>query len=511
MVVYLIYLYNGFIYIPQIFYSSILERNMRHTKRLLALITIVMLAGMQACQSPAPDTTGYDLPEPKNIILLVSDGMGYNHVLATNYYEHGEAEAQVYEQPGWLRLGLATYSAALIDGVDTTYLNGYAPRTAWEDAGYLPTDYTDSGAAATALSTGEKVFSGSIGIGMEGDTLTHISQAAKALDKSVGILASVPLSHATPAGFLAHNHERSNYEEIGKHMLFHSRADVIMGAGHPGYNNDGEQEEMSSRYIGSDELWEQIRANDGRTEFENNGDILYLQDADGDGNRDPWTFIDEREDFIALADGPAPKRLLGIPQVHNTLNQGRTMGEDERMPFEQPLNENVPTLEEMTRASLNVLEQNEKGFFVMIEGGAVDWASHDNHLGRMIEEQMDFNNSVDAAVEWVEENSSWDETLIIVTSDHECGYLTGPNHPDPVNDKVVNRGQGNLPEVAWHFDSHTNQLVPFYAKGPGVELFSMFAEEKDPVRGPFLQNTEVAQAIFMMWGKPDIAVHRLTD
>lgn len=449
------------------------------------------------------------MPYPKNIIFFVGDGMGYNHVLAANYYQYGQDGVQPYEQSDWLHLGQATYSAARFRDGDTTYLNGYAPRTAWEDPDYLMRDYTDSGAAATALSTGSKVFDGSIGIALGGDTLTHISQAAKARGKSIGIVSSVPLSHATPAGFAAHNHSRQNYVELGKYLLFSTQLDLIMAPGHPDYNNDGQAEEMSARYVGGREIWGQLMANDGRVSFTDGDHILYVQDVDGDGEHDPWTFIQDRADFVSLASGPTPKRVLGIPKAYSTLHQGRSYGEGEPMPFSTPLNDNVPTLEELTRASLNVLGQNDQGFFVMIEGGAIDWASHDNDIVRTIEEQIDFNNSVVAAIEWVETHSSWDETLIIVTSDHECGYLTGPNHPNPVNDAVVNMGQGELPQVQWNFDTHTNMLVPFYAKGPGVEIFSLFADEKDPVRGRFLQNTEIAQAIFLMWGKPQIEVHRL--
>jgi len=482
---------------------------MKKTRVLSYILLLISTGVLMSCQADLKEDA---LPNPKNIILFVGDGMGYNHVLATNYYQYGEANAQVYEQDEWLHLAQATYMAANIRNGDTIFMNGYAPRTAWEADAYLSSDYTDSGAAATALSTGMKTFGGSIGIGLYGDTLTHISQAAKALGKSKGIAVSVPLSHATPAGFVAHNEARHNYEEIGKYMLFHSRLDVLMGAGHPHYNNDGRPEEMSSRYIGSDEIWEQLAANEGHTVFSNDTQQLYAQDVDGDGQRDPWTLIENREDFQDLASGsaPAPKRVLGVPKVYSALNYGRS-GEEEEMPFAQPFNENVPTLEEMTRASINVLNQNDEGFFLMVEGGAIDWAGHDNHLGRLIEEMTDFNHSVEAAVEWVEENSSWDETLIIVTSDHETGYLTGPNHPEPVNDPVVNNGQGNLPEVQWNYGSHTNMLVPFYAKGPGTEIFASFANEKDPVRGPFLQNTDIANAIFLMWGRPDIELHRLNE
>ena len=476
----------------------------------LCFVLLIILAALFSCSPVVSESEADSLPKPKNIIYFVGDGMGYNHVLATNYYLHGEAGMQVYEQGDWFHAAQATYSAGrLTADNDTIFHNGYAPRTAWEDPRYVATDYTDSGAAATALSTGLKAFGGHLGIGVQGDTLTHISQAAKELGKAVGIVSSVPVSHATPAGFLAHNHSRRNYEEIARYMFFHSRADVIMAPGHPFYNDDGQAEDMSGRYVGGHEIWEQITANNGLTEFTYSDALLYVQDVSGDGERDPWYFIEDREDFIAMASGPAPPRVLGVPKVYSTLNQGRFRDDIAEMPFEQPLNENVPTLEELTKAALNVLSQNNNGFFVMIEGGAIDWASHDNHLGRVIEEQVDFNKAIDAAVRWVEENSNWEETLVIVTSDHECGHLTGPNHPVQVNDAVVNKGAGNLPEAGWHHSSHTNMLVPFYAKGPGIELFDMFADEIDPVRGRFLQNTEIAQAIFLMWGKPEITVHRL--
>ncbi len=476
---------------------------------LLALIFIFVF-GMVSCQDVSSRQEA-DVPYAKNIIYFVGDGMGYNQVLAANYFEYGEAGVQPYEQDDWLHLGLATYMAARMHGDDTIYMNAYAPGKAWVDADYLFRDATDSGAAATALSTGRKVMNGSIGIDLCGDTLTHISQAAKNLGKSIGVVSSVPFSHATPAGFAAHNHTRGNLAEIARYMLFSTQLDVIMAPGHPYYNNDGIMEELSYNWVGGKESWDQLTVNEGRTVFAVGQQQYYAQDVDGDGERDPWTFIEERADFAALATGPAPKRVFGVPRVHSTLNQGRSGSDEQEKPFSLPLNENVPTLEEMTRASLNVLGQNKDGFFVMVEGGAIDWAGHGNNLVRLIEEQIDFNNSVRAAIEWVEENSSWEETLIIVTSDHETGFLTGPDHPETVNDPVVNRGQGQLPEVQWQSGGHTNMLVPFYAKGPGRELFTLFAGEKDPVIGPYLQNTDVANAIFLMWGKPDIDVYRLGE
>lgn len=473
---------------------------MHFSKIILFWFVFKSLAGFA---SPTTSQQLNELPAPKNIIFFVGDGMGYNHIKATNYYEYGFHPAQIYEQDDWQQFALATYSSIVStkEG-DTIYSTGYNPRKASEDPEYPKLDYTDSGAAGTALSTGKKTYNGAIGIGIHGDTLTHISQSAKALNKAVGIVTSVQISHATPAAFIAHNERRNNYIEIARYMLFESQADVIMGAGNPDFNNDGKREEMNPRFVGTTEIWETLRHNDGRVVFELEDGTYHVQDATGNGQPDPWTLIQTRDEFLQMSSGETPQRVLGVPQVHTTLQQGRSGNLDQSMPFEVPFNENIPSLKEMTQAALHILSQNDNGFFVMVEGGAIDWASHDNHTARMIEEQMDFNNSIAAAVNWVETHSSWDETLIIVTSDHECGYLTGPGDPEPLYPEVVNNGKGQLPGTQWHYGSHTNHLVPFYAKGVGAELFGIMADEHDPIYGAFLQNTDIAKLVFLMWGKP---------
>ncbi len=463
-----------------------------------------------SCSVGANETETRQLEQPKNIIIFVSDGMGFNHLKASSYFEYGQSPAQLFEQSDWVSFAMATYPSVLrVHEGDTIYSAGYNPQLASQDPEYPKLDYTDSGAAGTALSTGKKTYNGSIGIGIKGDTLLHMSQAAKALGKSTGVVTSVQLSHATPAAFIAHNEHRSNLSDIARYMLFHSKTDVIMGAGNPGFNNDGQPAESSARFVGGSEIWEILKANDGRTVFETSEGTFHVQDANGDGQPDPWTLIQTREEFLKMASGAQASRVLGVPQVHTTLNQGRTQIEDHSLPFQTPLNENVPTLEEMTRAAINVLSQNPEGFFVMVEGGAVDWASHSNDNARVIEEQIDFNNSVNAVIEWVETYSSWDETLVIITSDHECGYLTGPDDPDPIYQPVTNNGKGKLPGMQWHYGSHTNVLVPFFAKGPGADYFKLMARENDPVYGPFIQNTDIASLVFMMWGKPEITMHKL--
>ena len=96
-------------------------------------------------------------------------------------------------------------------------------------------------------------------------------------------------------------------------------------------------------------------------------------------------------------------------------------------PFVVPYTSSVPDLATMTRGALNVLDDDPDGLFLMVEGGAVDHAAHVGQSGRLIEEELAFDDAVDAVVAWVEARSSWSETLVIVTGDHETGYRWGPD------------------------------------------------------------------------------------
>jgi alkaline phosphatase len=208
--------------------------------------------------------------------------------------------------------------------------------------------------------------------------------------------------------------------------------------------------------------------------------------------------VQSREAFQALMSGPTPGRILGVPQVYNTLQQGRG-GDDLADPYVVPFIDTVPTLAEMARAALNVLDGDPEGLFLMIEGGAVDWAGHDNQSGRLIEEQIAFDQAVEAVVEWVEAHSNWNETLLIVVGNHETGYLNGPGS-DPGWKRLVNYGAGVLPGMEWHSGSHTNSLIPFFARGAAASRFAGGAGGWDPVRGAYIDNTEIAGVILALLG-----------
>jgi len=431
--------------------------------------------------SPVSNPPGTPTPPlgTKNVILMISDGCGYTHVEATSMYQYGAAGGQVYD--GFpVKLAMSTFSA---EGW------GYDPVLAWRNFGYVQHSATSSAAAATAISCGTKTLNAYIGFDVEARPLQHAMAHAEALGKSTGVVTTVPFCHATPAGFVAHNASRWNYEAIAQEMLLSSGTDVIMGTGHPFFDSDGQADDSPSyQYVGGKDTWEGLAAGTAG------------MDADGDGAPDRWTLVETREQFRALGSGNTPQRVCGVAQAGATLQQSRR-GDGWAEPYAAPLNGNVPTLAEMTYAALNVLDNDPDGFFLMVEGGAIDWASHANQAGRMIEEQIDFNHAVEAVVSWTENKSNWCETLLIVTSDHETGYLTGPGS-NPDWKPLVSRGKGAMPDLEWHTRDHTNQLVPFYAKGGPATEFEQRAVHRDRVRGAYLDNSDLAPIVLQWLNAP---------
>jgi alkaline phosphatase len=418
-------------------------------------------------------------------------------MLAADYYQKGNTNTQQY-QSFPVKYAMSHYPVMTGGYPGALEWNtGYNPKAMWSNFNYAKNDFTESAAAATAMSTGFKTYNNSIGKDINFQNLVNLTQIAKLMNKSAGVISSVEFSHATPAGFVAHNLTRNNYSQIAFEMLLGSRLDVIMGCGNPDYNNSGASGHNTYKYVGDSLAW--LGLNAGNSVFYVNGIPDTVEDCNGDGIRDPWSLIQDRSQFQNLMTGNTPLRVLGVPKVFETLQQSRA-GDANANPYVIPLTTTVPTLVEMTKASLNVLDNNPNGFFIMIEGGAIDWAAHSNQKGRVIEEQIDFNNSVDAVIQWVNTNSNWNETMVIVTADHETGYLWGPGSGAPATfNPIVNNGQNNLPGMAYFSPEHTNSLVPFFAKGGGSQIFNLFADEADSIRGKFIQNSEIAQGIKYLW------------
>jgi len=406
--------------------------------------------------------------QAKNVIIMISDGWGYNHILATNYYTTGQAMVQPYEYFN-IRYPMSTYS---LSG------GGYDGEAAQESFVYVTKGYTDSAAAATALSTGYKTLNGALGMDRDGKPLTHILEYAQRLGKATGVVTTVQISHATPAGFVAHSAGRGDYAAIAREMIEESKVDVIMGSGNPWFDDNGQRRETPEyKFVGGQELWDSVVA----------------------GTCSPpagtWRLVQSRDEFRAVADADAPPaRVIGVMQTATTAQQARDAGWE--TPFAAPRNSNVPTLAEMSSAALKVLGQDADGFVLMIEGGAVDWANHANQTGRMIEEMTDFNLAVSEVIAWIKGHGGWTENLLIVTGDHECGYLNGPAGEFGDAGKVQNRGAGTVPGVGWYSTNHTNSLIPVFAEGDAAELLHKYADEQDPVRGVYVDNTDVAKLMF---------------
>lgn len=106
----------------------------------------------------------------------------------------------------------------------------------------------------------------------------------------------------------------------------------------------------------------------------------------------------------------------------------------------------------------------------------------------MLEEIIDFDGAADAVINWVQTSSDWQKSLVIITADHQTGYLTD----------VSNSGKGKMPKMRWNSIDHTNSLVFFFAKGQGSKLFVEKIKGKDPVYGPYIDNTDIAKVIFAL-------------
>lgn len=455
-------------------------------KILSAVVVSTIILSFFQVTFAAPKGVGKKPAKAKNVILMISDGQGFNHMRVTNYYT---GIRPVYENFGH-KFAMQTNSA--------NNIFGYDPEHMAANFRFAMSGATDSASAATAMYTGQKIFDGVINMtaGIPSmPILTYFEQAAKA-GKSIGAVSSVEFSHATPAAVYGHNSSRNNYAAIGYEgvyganplnskpnsgdipeagnnnlydsLNYYNNLKVLMGAGHGDYNDNGVYDvTKTDRYVGGTVAWRDI--------------------IDGTAPNG-WTLIETKADFEAVANGTLnPAKLLGVAQVNSTLQQSRTG---------IPLNTNVPTLETMTNAALNVLDDNEEGFAVMFEGGAVDWAGHANQLNRVIEEQMDFNNSVQAVVDYLDNNTNgnnWGNTLLIVTADHETGHLWGDGSGSyfDVNGNgifdagidyahVTDNGKNNLPGASFHSGDHTNVLVPLFAKGAGSEGFNHCVIGRDP-------------------------------
>ena len=256
---------------------------------------------------------------------------------------------------------------------------------------------TDSAAAATAMATGIKVNNGVLSTALPGDgrELYTLLECFKDHGKSTGLVSTTFITHATPAAFGAHNPKRGNLAEIAGDYLNNTQPNVLLGGG------------------------------------ENGMSVAAAEAANYD-------VITDRKGLLAL----------------DTENLTRVSGQfgDTNLPYEYDGLGDLPHLSQMAATALGILARNPAGFFLMIEGGRIDHAGHSNDIERNVCETIEFAKTLRVVMDW---SRGRDDTLIIVTADHETGGLQ----------VLENNGAGKFPTVSWSTTGHTDTKVPIYGWG----------------------------------------------
>lgn len=319
---------------------------------------------------------------PKNVIILIGDGMSQAYVDAASIYSQGRT--------GGLFMESAPHQAMMY----TASKGGIV---------------TDSAASGTAMATGQKVFNGLISMSAQfgGEELETSLEHFQNRCKSTGMVGSAYLNHATTAAFGAHAGSRTYIDEIAHDFFTETRPNVLLGGAASGITPEIAEE-------------------------------------------NEYTVVTDRNQLNALV--PAQNRY-----VSGQFGYGHMGYEYDDDIGGATFYASMPHLSEMTKNALNLLGQDNDGFFLLVEGSRIDHAGHENNIRRAIFETLEFDKAVQEVVTWAADRN---DTLVIVTADHDTGGLS----------IIENKGQGEFPDVRWKTFAHTNADVPVFAWGPGSEL-----------------------------------------
>ncbi len=277
---------------------------------------------------------------------------------------------------------------------------------------YSASDFiTDSAAGGTALATGSKTNNGMIGLAPDSTILLFSSLYYAAQNgKATGIVVTSPLTHATPASFYAHRISRHMYEEIATDLLS-ADIDVMIGGGRKHFENRTDNQNLSEKFR------------------EKGYEVLYSEAE----------FLASKSDkiFAPLADVDLPKASERGDYLPNAVAK-----------------------------TIEILSQDENGFFLMVEGSQIDYQGHGNNCEEMICEVRDFDKAIGKALEFAEKDGN---TLVVITADHETGGLTILDFDDETG-KV---------DCEFSTNGHTGVPVPIFAFGPGAEKFAGIQQNAD--------------------------------
>lgn len=298
----------------------------------------------------------------------------------------------------------------------------YIPYLTHQTTYSATNNITDSAAGGTALATGYKTANGAVAVDAEKreDPYKTVLEVAAEKGMSTGIVVTKQVTDATPAAFSSHAYERGDFDTIAEQQtekLISGELDLLMGGG--------------SLYFDDDYCIE-------------NGVNYTTKKAE-------------------LANVTLPVLGLYDLDVMDTYDEAQ------------------PTLAEMTDRAIELLSEDENGFFLMVEGSQIDSYNHDNELEGATHEVYEFDKAITVALEFAVNNP---DTLIIITADHETGGLYIPIQPTPNN---INKGH------QYTSTGHTERAVPVYALGAGVE---------EDLSG-ILENTDIAAYVASLLGEDD--------
>ena len=289
-------------------------------------------------------TSGFSLKTPgnkkppkiRNVIFMIGDGMGLS----------------------------AVYSAMTVsdNSLNIERCNIIGLQKTFSSNNYI----TDSGAAGTALATGNKTKNGAIGMDSQGNSVKSILEIAEEHGLATGLVSTSSITHATPASFIAHQLSRGSYDDIAMDFL-KTDIDVFIGGG---YNHFAKR---------ADKL--------------NLVDSLKLRGYE----------VDTSMNMILKS---TSSKLAGLTApVHNPY---RLKGRGDMLPAS-------------SQKAIEILKKSPKGFFLMIEGSQIDWAGHANSADTLIDETLDFDKAVGVALDFAKNDG---HTLVVITGDHETGGVT---------------------------------------------------------------------------------------
>lgn len=297
---------------------------------------------------------------PKYVFLFIGDGMSYPQFQAAADYQGAQQDSDDDILDGDVKLNFMEFPVA---GSAVTY----------DSSSFCP----DSASTATSISTGHKTYSGTINMDETGTTSYEaISEKLhEQLGWKVGIVTSVNMNHATPAAFYAHQASRNNYYEIGQEL---TQSGFEYFAGGALLDEKGENEDQTSLYDVAAEAGYKVVKTQAEAEA-----------------------VTAKDQKVMLVD--------------------EHLADSDAMEYELDRQDDQWALSDYVKKGIEVLD-NDTGFFMMCEGGKIDWACHANDAGSTVNDTMALADSVQVAMDFAKEHP--EETLILVTGDHETGGLT---------------------------------------------------------------------------------------